>query len=431
VSSNRKSGTDKAKSTRRATKRRDSDPVRTYSDGRLLYWTLGRPGAGERKGERHRTKEAADAAAVEHRLRLAQENGYGPHVSRTMDELAQDMLLGLRKAGAPQGTIRQYKSNWNTWIPDDLGAARCRSVSLQHHTALLDHLGDNGASEQTVKNVTRTLGAVVKWGHLRGYFTSAEPFGDAKLLEDNVKAARARARRARPRTPRPAGAVGVAAATDNLRHYPRQSCPTVEDVGKLAVAMEGIYPRYGSRLVYVAYGTGMRFLELLALRVPAVHLATCEIDVVDQLDRYNPWPAVVPPKGGKERTTIIWSCYADVMESLVVDALDRDPEDPHHGWLFPRHRSVKAWADRAGQLVGEARSNCEWPWRFHWLRHAFATQSLAPQSVGGYELDPVSVQHWLGHGRLSVTQDMYVERRSDDVEVAQQLTRNPPKRPVQ
>jgi integrase len=395
-----------------------------------VYWTQGRPGAGERKGERHGTKEAADIAAAEHRVRLARTNGYGPHASRTMDELAQDMLLGLRRASAPEGTIRQYKSNWNTWVPDDLGDAKCHAVSLPHFTALLDHLGANDASEQTVRNVVRTLGAVVKWGYSHGYFNTAEPFGETKLLENKVKEARKRARRTLPRTVPRAGLHTGPAAADHGHHYPRQLCPTVEDVEKFAVAMEAVYPGYGSRLVYMAYGTGMRFLELLALRDSAVHLDTCEIDVVDQLDRYHPWPAVVSPKCGNPRTTIVWSCYADVADSLVADARDRDPSDPEYGWLFPRHRSVTAWADKAGHLVHQARTECEWPWKFHWLRHAFATQSLSPRSVGGYELDPVSVQHWLGHSRLSITQDMYVERRPDDVKVAQELTRNAPKRPA-
>ena len=99
-----------------------------------------------------------------------------------------------------------------------------------------------------------------------------------------------------------------------------------------------------------------------------------------------------------------------------------DEDDEHHGWLFPRHRSTTAWADQAGKLAGEAKKACDWDWTFHWIRHAYATYSMASKKSGGFKLDPVSVQEWLGHARLSTTQDMYVERQSDDVKVAKKRT---------
>lgn len=208
--------------------------------------------------------------------------------------------------------------------------------------------------------------------------------------------------------------------------YLLATCPKVLDVENYAAAFEEVYPGFGSRLVLLAFGTGLRINELLALRHDSINLKTGEVAVDWQLDRYSPWPARRLPKGGKSRVAILWDCYNDVAASLIEDSLALDEDDEHYGWLFPRYRSTTAWADQAGKLAGVAKQTCDWDWTFHWLRHAYATYSMASKKSGGYKLEPVSVQNWLGHVRLSTTQDMYVERQSNDVEVARRRTHRLP-----
>ena len=394
--------------TKTTTKRRDDDPVRVYNDGRLWYWTGGRPGVGERVPERHGTLAKAEARAAELRTLLARTHGLGPQAGSVLDQVMQDMLAAMDTAGEPEGTIRQYKSNWNTWVPANIGAkVRCLDVDIRHWAAIFDQANAEGASESTVKNIARTLGALTDWAVDRGYFASAEPFGDPRRRRKIVRKARQRARI-------------VSAESDN--RYLFDVCPKVADVEKYAAAFEEVYPGYGRRLVLLAFATGLRINELLALRHDSIDLETCEVSVDWQLDRYQHWPARRRPKGGKTRVAAMWSCYAEVASSLIEDSLALDEDDEHHGWLFPRHRSTKAWADQAGKLAGEAKQACDWDWTFHWLRHAYATYSMASRKSGGFKLDPVSVQGWLGHARLSTTQDMYVERQSDDVKVAKKRT---------
>jgi integrase len=109
-----------------------------------------------------------------------------------------------------------------------------------------------------------------------------------------------------------------------------------------------------------------------------------------------------------------------VAESLVADALAREGED--HGWLFPRHRSTTAWADQAGKLAGAAIVDSDWAWTFHWLRHGYASWSLAPQSCGGFGLDLAAVSGWLGHRKVSTTQNTYVQPQSNALATARQAT---------
>ena len=53
---------------------------------------------------------------------------------------------------------------------------------------------------------------------------------------------------------------------DSKKRYRLSTCPKVEDVEKYAAAFEEVYPGYGWRLVLLAFATGLRFSEVLALR---------------------------------------------------------------------------------------------------------------------------------------------------------------------
>ncbi|MDN5896528.1 MAG: hypothetical protein L0H93_21215, partial [Nocardioides sp.] len=151
-------------STEPKTKRRDNDPVRVYPDGRLWYWTGGSPGTGERVPERCGTLAKAEARAAELRTLLARAHGLGPQASSTLDQAMQDMLAAMRTASEPEGSIRQYKSNWNTWVPAEIGAkVRCLDVDIRHWAAIFDRANAEGATEPTIKNIARTLGVLMEW----------------------------------------------------------------------------------------------------------------------------------------------------------------------------------------------------------------------------------------------------------------------------
>lgn len=397
---------------RKVTKRRDTDAVRVYEDGRVAYWTGGKPGEGARKFERHTTLEAAEVRADELRARFrCRQYGAAPHPDTTLDGLMQDLLDHLRSVDAPEGTTRAYKADWNTWIGDVIGTVPCRETELHHWSAVFAALSRAKVSENKVKAIARTLGAVVGHGIEHGFFVGHEGFVVSPQRSKVIKKARK---------------IAAVEAAEKGDLIDLDVCPTVADVNQYAEAMEVEYPDYGARLVWLAFGSGLRINELLALRHDSIDLTNGHIAVDWQLNRYGNWPALKRPKGGKTRTTILWRCYSEVARSLVEDSLARKED---HGWLFPRHRSVTKWADQAGKLAGDAKDECKWVWTFHWLRHGFTTWSMAPKAELGQGRSLESVSAWLGHRRTSTTLDIYVQRRASDVEDAWEATGHLPGTP--
>ncbi|SDO33013.1 Phage integrase family protein [Klenkia soli] len=401
---------------RTSTRRRDNDPVRVYADGRIAWYTGGAPGVGKRKIKRCGNREAAELEATELRdhLRLLP-SGAHSKLDQTIDDLMRAARDHWEAVGRPPGTIRQYRSNYNTHIPESVGAKLCHDADISTWTAIFDNLNRARASEQVVRSVARTMGALIQYGSSRGYFPDGQPFGGLD-----------------PRKAVVSGAKETAAHQSKARPKPvvhLLDCPTPADIDKFAAAFEEEYPGYGARLVWLAFGTGLRINEVLALRVDSIDLDTLVVAVDWQLDRYGNWPALVKPKGKDARTTQLWTCYRDVAVSLIEDARSR--EGIEYGWLFPRHRSETKWAEQAGKLSGAAIRRCEWQWSgFHWLRHGFASWSLAPASDGGFGMNPTRVQKWLGHKKLSTTTDFYVHTpRSNDAHI-REATRHLPGTPT-
>ncbi len=179
---------------RKLTRRRDDDdPVRVYDDGRIAYWTGGSPGAGTRKLERCGTREAAGLRATQVRKQLLAHQP-APKGNVTLDELMRAAVKHWMKVGRPTGTIQQYRSDWNTHVPPEIGAVRCRDVDISHYTAIFDELNEEQASVQVIDAVARTLGAVaIEFGVLDGYFPDGQPFGGPDLRRATAAEARATA----------------------------------------------------------------------------------------------------------------------------------------------------------------------------------------------------------------------------------------------
>ncbi len=142
-------------------------------------------------------------------------------------------------------------------------------------------------------------------------------------------------------------------------------------------------------LVEMAYASGLRVSELLALKVEAV--------------RRDPAYLIVRGKGGKERLAPLNAAARQAIKAWI-DARDatRKPNTPDSPWLFPSHgKTGHLTSRRFAQLLDQAAitANID-PARVspHVLRHAFATHLLE----GGADLRVV--QTLLGHADISTTQ---------------------------
>lgn len=142
-------------------------------------------------------------------------------------------------------------------------------------------------------------------------------------------------------------------------------------------------------LVEMAYASGLRVSELLALKVEAV--------------RRDPAYLIVRGKGGKERLAPLNTAAREAIKAWL-DARDaaRKPGAPDSAWLFPSHgKSGHLTPRRFAQLLDQAAIAAGIdPARVspHVLRHAFATHLLE----GGADLRVV--QTLLGHADISTTQ---------------------------
>src|SRR5690606_24107641 len=139
-------------------------------------------------------------------------------------------------------------------------------------------------------------------------------------------------------------------------------------------------------LVEMAYASGLRVSELLALKAEAVRRAPAYL--------------IVRGKGGKERLAPLNAAAREAIKAWL-DARDaaRKPGTPDSPWLFPSHgESGHLTPRRFAQLLDQAAISAGIdPARVspHVLRHAFATHLLE----GGADLRVV--QTLLGHADIS------------------------------
>jgi integrase/recombinase XerD len=142
-------------------------------------------------------------------------------------------------------------------------------------------------------------------------------------------------------------------------------------------------------LAELAYASGLRVSELLALKVEAV--------------RRDPAWLIVRGKGGKERLAPLNSAAREAVKVwLEVRDAKRPKKGPDSPWLFPStgadgHLTPRRFAQQLDQAAIDAGLD---PARVspHVLRHAFATHLLE----GGADLRVV--QTLLGHADIATTQ---------------------------
>ena len=166
-------------------------------------------------------------------------------------------------------------------------------------------------------------------------------------------------------------------------------------------------------LIEMAYASGLRVSELLALRVEAV--------------RRDPQWLIVRGKGGKERLAPLNSPAREAIKAWLTvrdglrDEGARPAKAPDSPWLFPStgasgHLTPRRFAQTLDQAaidagIDSARVSP------HVLRHAFATHLLE----GGADLRVV--QTLLGHADIATTQ-IYTHVATD--RLAQVVTRHHP-----
>ena len=162
-------------------------------------------------------------------------------------------------------------------------------------------------------------------------------------------------------------------------------------------------------ILLVAY-SGMRWGEHVALRANRVDATRRRITIDRQVIETRSGLELALPKRRRKRVT---------MSPPPPPAASTSPPSSYAAWpRSPRRAHVplpgRAWArrsdygrnlfDPAADTVGwPRRADGHWAWKFHSLRHVFATWALTQP---GLRIEDVS--RLLGHSSVRVTQDIYI-----------------------
>jgi integrase len=355
----------------------------------VRYWAAGTPGLGERRSERLPTKRAAEDRAAEVRRALEGASGVVPPAGYTVGELARDWVEGAGPAW-PAGTRKAYRRDLNCYILPAIGTWRTDALGTRALAAVVDRIVAAGLSASTLDGAVRTLTALGKWGALRQLLPS-QPWGGQEHRQAVVATAR--------RALRDGGA----------RDLRLDQVPTWVDVLALADALEEQWPGRGSVFVRLLAVTGLRIGEALGLRADDIDAEKGTIRVERQADRLAPWPAMSDVKSRRRgqpapRTAWAWAWAKPVLAEAVG-------ERTGDAWLFPPDVEPYRgggiwWTNRVTERLAGARESVGWVWTTHYLRHHFASVSLAPSPVG-QGLDVEVVAELLGHASSTTTSAIY------------------------
>jgi integrase len=222
-------------------------------------------------------------------------------------------------------------------------------------------------------------------------------------------------------------AINYGVVSHNVAHTvkpPRVEATEIEILSQeqIAAVRAGLFGHWLLPIIELALGTGMRRGELCALTWGAVDLAKGVVQVRASLEETAAGLRVKEPKTRHGRRTItlaritaetLREQYRQQVELRLKLGMGRpDATDV----VFPKPGGVEfvPWPpdqlsrDWARVIAGKRRGLPRVP--FHALRHTHASTLIAAG------LDVVSVSRRLGHGRPSVTLDVYghlVERRED------------------
>lgn len=332
-------------------------------------------------------EKAMDAMCAEVTAQLARLEG-----DVTLAHRMADLVENWIETGGKDSTTDKYLSSFNAGVPPAIRETYCKELTGRHLQQIFDTLNATRASENKINGVRTALGALVSYSEDNDLDvgTWAQPGALTKRRKAAARKARKQAGEA--------GESGI-----ELDH-----CPTRFDVEKYADELEVHWPGFGNRAVTLSYATGMRPSELIALGPDDVTIRTTdlvEVAVTAQASRKGPGLTRCPVKNSTPRTTIVWECYRDTMTGLVAEAIERGD-----GVLLPLPDLEANAARQFEKLRRIAKNGVSWRWTHRWLRHAFASVSMAP-TPDGYGYEDTDVSAWLGHHDTSFTRRIYVHRR--------------------
>jgi integrase len=285
---------------------------------------------------------------------------------QTFDQLADEWLTQLRVG---ERTRERYDSNLRNHLRPRYGQRRAQSITVDDVARLIVDLESKGKAGWTIRNTLTTLSSLFTWAKRRGLVAN-NPVADLDARE------RPRVARKQQRAFEPAEITALLAAAD---------------------------PKYRP-LIATALFSGLRLMELLALRWQDIDLKAGEIHVRAQLRR----------KGGRKdlksdagrRDVILMPELAHLLRRHKARSLYSQEHDyvfasdtgTPLNWRNVEHRGFDHALERAKLTRPDGKPV------LHDCRHTFASLLIAQG------LDIVFISRQLGHANPATTLRIYAHQ---------------------
>jgi integrase len=298
--------------------------------------------------------------------------------SKTFDEFLE--VWWPRKAAELRPTTRAaYEGILRLHLPEEMRTRALRSVTPSDIQSVLRRLADRGHFAQARK--ARAVMHVLFEDAARDGLAGLNPVAHARVPREPT-----RSRVARCSEP--------------------GECPSPEDVWRIAEAC----PDWARAVVLVAGFAGVRWGEIAALRPEDVDLERCEIRVEGSYAELA--HEVGPPKS---EASVRRALFAEAIQDGLAEHLERFATTD---LAFPSSDGRRLHHSNFRRRVWlPARQSLGHPWRFHDLRHTYASILI------GAGVGPPVAARLLGHSSPAVTLDVYAGFWDGQIDAARDALR--------
>jgi integrase len=355
----------------------------------------------DQHGDRHLKTFAKKRDADAHHAIVGTAVRAGMHTadskSVTVAKAAELWLESCEAAGLERATIAAYRQHADLHIAPILGTLRLSQLTVPLVRGFEDRLRRDGRSPPMVRNVRRSLGAILADAQERG------------LVAQNVVYSLRRRQRSRR-----AEGNGKLKAGINI--------PAPAEMRAIVGSLNVAAGRFRV-LLLTAIFTGLRSSELRGLRWSDVDLKKGELHVRQRADRYNVFGK--PKSEAGERTVPLPPMVVTALREhrLFSPRSELDLVFPNvRGGVEHRNSIVKCGFHPAQVAAGVVDQHGGAKYKgLHSLRHFYASWCINRRVDGGLELPLKLVQTRLGHASIQMTADRYghlFPRGDDGAELA-------------
>jgi integrase len=357
---------------------------RTWTTGgeTKTAWIVNYSADGRRHLKTFEKKKDADAYHDEVRGAVRDGKHVAPSRSCTVAQAAKAWLAACDAENVlERGTLLYYEGHVRLHINPLLGHLKLSEITTAIVRDFCAKLRDAGRSADMVRRVKINLGCIIANAQEQG-LTGHNAIKELASSKSRRRSAKRQKRKLE---------IGV-------------DIPLKSEVDRIIEQAEGRW----IPLLVVAATTGLRASELRGLRWKDIDLDAGELYVRQRADRFN---KIGAPKSASSYRTVPLSRQAVRLlkeHKLACPKGELDLAFPNPSGNIESHGnfSARCWypiQKKAGVVTKSGRPK----YKFHALRHFFASLCINPKDRGGFGVAPKVAQEWLGHSDIAMRFNTY------------------------